>query len=130
MIPSDQRERLRALLRARMKRAERLQAMLTLLGADGVVELVADMGEKWGDDGAIDRFRLPLLATRALLAGQPYTPPVVILCGAKTRTGAPCKRQPIPGKKRCRNHGGLSTGPRTVEGKAKALACLRLRWKR
>jgi hypothetical protein len=28
-------------------------------------------------------------------------------CGAKTRTGAPCKRRPVPGKKRCGNHGAL-----------------------
>ena len=129
-MTDEQLTRLRALLRAKLKRHQRLQEMIDLLGDDGVVELVADMAEKWGDDGAIDRFRLPLLATRALLAGQPYTPPVVILCGAKTRTGAPCKRQPIPGKKRCRNHGGLSTGARTIEGKAKSLACLRLRWNR
>ncbi len=31
-------------------------------------------------------------------------------CGAKTRTGKPCNNKPIAGKKRCRLHGGLSTG--------------------
>lgn len=112
--------RLRALLRAKIKRQERLQAMRDLLGDAGVIALVLDMAEKHGDDRAIDRYGLPLLATRALLAGKPYTTPVAILCGAKTRTGAPCKRKPIPGKKRCRNHGGLSTGARTIEGKANA----------
>jgi hypothetical protein len=40
-------------------------------------------------------------------------------CGAKTRTGAPCKRRPELGKGRCRNHGGWSTGPRTPEGRAR-----------
>ena len=34
-----------------------------------------------------------------------------IICGAKTRTGNPCSNRPIAGKKRCRLHGGLSTGP-------------------
>ncbi|OLF37995.1 hypothetical protein BTW00_02215 [Psychrobacter sp. C 20.9] len=33
------------------------------------------------------------------------------ICGAKTRAGKPCKKTPIAGKKRCRLHGGLSTGP-------------------
>ena len=38
-------------------------------------------------------------------------------CGARTRTGAPCSRKPVPGKRRCRNHGGLSTGPKSPEAK-------------
>lgn len=40
-------------------------------------------------------------------------------CGARTRTGAPCKRKPVPGRRRCPNHGGLSTGPKTKEGWAR-----------
>jgi hypothetical protein len=43
-------------------------------------------------------------------------------CGAETRTGAPCKRRPEPGNARCRNRGGASTGPRTPEGRERALA--------
>lgn len=31
-------------------------------------------------------------------------------CGATTRGGTPCKRAPVEGKKRCKLHGGLSTG--------------------
>ena len=31
-------------------------------------------------------------------------------CGAKTRAGTPCKRPPLAGKRRCRLHGGASTG--------------------
>lgn len=47
------------------------------------------------------------------------------LCGAFARsTGKPCKRKALPNG-RCRNHGGLSTGPRTADGKAKALANLK-----
>lgn len=33
------------------------------------------------------------------------------ICGAKTRSGHPCKKPPMKGKKRCANHGGKSTGP-------------------
>ena len=43
-------------------------------------------------------------------------------CGAKTRSGTPCAKYPINGKRRCRLHGGLSTGPRTAEGKARIAA--------
>lgn len=44
------------------------------------------------------------------------------LCGAKTREGGKCAQRAIPGKRRCRYHGGLSTGPKTEAGKA------RVRW--
>jgi hypothetical protein len=43
-----------------------------------------------------------------------------VRCGAKTRTGAPCRRPAMSGKSRCRNHGGLSTGPVTLAGKMRA----------
>lgn len=46
------------------------------------------------------------------------------LCGAKTRTGEPCKRKAgIRG--RCPNHGEKSTGAKTPEGRARALSNLR-----
>ncbi|WP_118181290.1 HGGxSTG domain-containing protein [Paraburkholderia phosphatilytica] len=38
-------------------------------------------------------------------------------CKAKTRTGAPCKAKAVAGRDVCRVHGGLSTGPKTDEGK-------------
>ena len=45
-------------------------------------------------------------------------------CGAKTRAGRPCRRKGLKNG-RCANHGGCSTGPRTREGKARALCNLR-----
>jgi hypothetical protein len=33
-------------------------------------------------------------------------------------TSQPCRMKKVPGKNRCRLHGGLSTGPRTAEGRA------------
>ena len=38
-------------------------------------------------------------------------------CGARTRSGCPCRAPAIRGKARCRMHGGRSTGPRTPEGR-------------
>lgn len=47
-------------------------------------------------------------------------------CGARRRRdGKPCQALNEPGRKRCRWHGGLSTGPRTVGGKARSLQNLR-----
>lgn len=47
-------------------------------------------------------------------------------CGAsRHRDGQPCQARPEPGKRRCRFHGGRSTGPKTRAGKARALANLR-----
>ena len=42
------------------------------------------------------------------------------ICGARTRKGTPCKRKDIYRSGRCRLHGGLSTGPRTPEGKRRS----------
>lgn len=41
------------------------------------------------------------------------------LCGAKTRKGLRCVRRVVEGNARCPNHGGLSTGPKTAEGRAR-----------
>ena len=43
-----------------------------------------------------------------------------LTCGATTRAGTPCKRTDLYDSGRCRLHGGLSTGPRTPEGKRRA----------
>ena len=55
-------------------------------------------------------------------------------CGAKTRSGRPCMAPAVwdhqhkrPRNGRCRIHGGLSTGPRTAEGKARIAEALRRR---
>ena len=42
----------------------------------------------------------------------------LIRCGDKTRSGAPCGKFPMEGKRRCRLHGGLSTGPKTPAARA------------
>ena len=43
-----------------------------------------------------------------------------LTCGAKTRAGTPCKRRDLYSSGRCKLHGGLSTGPRSAEGKARS----------
>ena len=49
-----------------------------------------------------------------------------VICGAKRRRdGQPCQGLSVPGKLRCKWHGGASTGPRTEMGRAKAKANLR-----
>jgi hypothetical protein len=45
-------------------------------------------------------------------------------CGAKTRRGSPCLCKALRNG-RCKYHGGLSTGPRTAEGKKRSAANLR-----
>ena len=46
-------------------------------------------------------------------------------CGARTRAGG-CCRQPAMKNGRCRMHGGLSTGPRTAEGRARCATARRI----
>ena len=45
-----------------------------------------------------------------------------IRCCARTRRGTACQKPQLRGKQRCRFHGGLSTGPRTVDGRARIAA--------
>ena len=114
------RETIRCLLNRRMKRTDRLREMRLALGDDALKSLLQPSIEKWGVDLALDRYALPLLEGRAFLAGKSYVEPERTTCGAKTRTGAPCKRRPIEGKRRCRNHGGLNRGDRTPQGRINA----------
>jgi len=47
-------------------------------------------------------------------------------CGARRRRdGKPCQALNEPGSSRCKWHGGLSTGPKTVEGRARSIRNLK-----
>jgi hypothetical protein len=47
-------------------------------------------------------------------------------CGARVRhRHGFCRKWPVPGKSRCKLHGGRSTGALTDEGKARSLAAMR-----
>ena len=49
-----------------------------------------------------------------------------VICGAnRRRDDQPCQGLSVPGKLRCKWHGGASTGPRTEEGRARSLSNLR-----
>ena len=53
-----------------------------------------------------------------------------VRCGARTRKGAPCRSLSEPGRRRCRFHGGRSTGPRTQKGRERIAEAQRRRWER
>jgi hypothetical protein len=51
----------------------------------------------------------------------------LLRCGAYARsTGLPCQAKAL-GNGRCKNHGGLSTGPKTLLGRAKVAKATRQR---
>ena len=57
-------------------------------------------------------------------------------CGAKTRRGSPCQAPAVwnkvndrPVNGRCKLHGGLSTGPKTDEGRCRSAQAARARMK-
>lgn len=53
------------------------------------------------------------------------------VCGARKKTGDRCRSKDLHRGGRCKYHGGLSTGARTLEGKARSLAAMRAgRWRR
>lgn len=49
-------------------------------------------------------------------------------CSAKTGSGSLCKIRVMPGKQRCRSHGGLSTGPKTIAGRERIRSAQKRRW--
>jgi hypothetical protein len=69
--------------------------------------------------------QLPGLSHRGLPLKRKFRP----RCCAKTRAGVPCIMRVLPRKRRCRFHGGLSTGPRTAEGRGRIAEAQRRRWR-
>lgn len=68
-------------------------------------------------------YETELLRARVFPPGEHY-PGDGMKCGAVTRSGTLCRNVPVFGRCRCRMHGGASTGPKTREGKARALEAL------
>lgn len=53
------------------------------------------------------------------------------VCGARRkRDEQPCLMEPVPGKRRCKFHGGMSTGARTAEGRERRRQAAVRRWAR
>lgn len=50
------------------------------------------------------------------------------LCGARNRKGKPCRAKALSGKRRCKFHGGMSTGPKTLKGRNRIAEAQRKRW--
>lgn len=50
-------------------------------------------------------------------------------CGARTRSGTLCQAKPAHGNRRCKFHGGMSTGPKSPKGRQKIAEAQRKRWK-
>ncbi|MEO1108748.1 MAG: HGGxSTG domain-containing protein [Pseudomonadota bacterium] len=49
-------------------------------------------------------------------------------CGAKLPDGSRCMSEPVKGKRRCRLHGGLSTGAKSPEGQRRQSEAAKARW--
>ena len=52
------------------------------------------------------------------------------ICGARNRRGLPCQCKLLLRGNKCKFHGGMSTGPKTEEGKRRAIAAMRAGWVR
>ena len=68
-------------------------------------------------------------ASERMLRIRDQAPPPTgpLTCGAKTRKGTPCRCKPLKNG-RCKYHGGMSTGPRTPEGRRRIAEAQRRRW--
>lgn len=79
-----------------------------LPGEEAEPEPVIRNGKRWSEGWRLPRVERPR-------------------CGARTRKGTPCQRQALKNG-RCPNHGGLSTGPNSSDGRARIAAAQRARW--
>ena len=72
----------------------------------------------------VNRVNPLLQATKIMYEHNPLEEPTTKprRCGAKTRSGTPCAKYAITGKRRCRLHGGLSSGPKTAAGRVRIAA--------
>lgn len=76
----------------------------------------------------IDLTGLPAWAVTYLQIHGRLAAHMRVPCGGRRRSdGRPCTALSVPGKRRCKWHGGYSTGPRTNEGKAKVTTNLQKR---
>ena len=85
-----------------------LQSAAALRDKNGLIEGVPVW--KWRQEHQVERFYRKEKSERPV-------------CGARCRTGEPCKarvcvREDGSLARRCRMHGGLSTGPKTKRGRA------------
>lgn len=110
---------LRRLLRAWYVACDRVDAIRRPIASDE--ELAERRARFFIDSG--------LMPPPLVLPDYPEFPPecVGMICGAKAKSsGRPCKSTQIHKNGRCKFHGGLSTGPKSTQGKLTALENLRL----
>lgn len=67
-------------------------------------------------------------ACRCSGKGSPRSARRRVVCEARTRKGTPCRSKSEPGKRRCKFHGGKSTGAHTAEGIERIREAQRRRW--
>jgi len=98
----------------------RLQTNSALIDAI-ILEWANLTGIKYGEiEGPMSLAKAPLRVAAMTSAPHTSTKLSRVRCGARRhRDGQPCRGLSEPGKRRCKFHGGRSTGPRTPEGKAK-----------
>lgn len=103
-----------------------LARMLDVLGNEALFGVSTRARSRGVTDEAQERINAKLAKWEARLEARIANRRVK--CGAKTRKGSPCRLSSEPGKRRCKFHGGRSTGPRTAEGKARIAEAQRKRW--
>jgi hypothetical protein len=107
---------------------------------DGTIEQRS--GDTPEADGWAKTERKAIAAARGLLppAHAPELPTIALpapprykrarpRCGARTRKGTPCQAQGLGRGGRCKNHGGMSTGARTPEGRQRIHEAQHRRWR-
>ncbi|WP_199268709.1 HGGxSTG domain-containing protein [Cognatiluteimonas profundi] len=96
-----------------------VEAPMTSADAAGISAAIRAPAREFGSD-------LPSWGESWLAENRAKQASRRVICGARRhRDGKPCQAKSQPGKQRCKWHGGCATGPRTPEGKLRALANLK-----
>lgn len=109
----------RSFIVATIRRLEALQQMANVGGALGKRQLQALLAqtETMPPDAIQNVKQAAVALSIALDAFEVVFSIYRKMCGARTRKGGRCGKAPMRGKKRCRLHGGCSTGPTTTAGR-------------
>lgn len=107
------------------------EALGMLRDADRAWRQFEDWARAQPDDVRRDLFRQWVARASAAQEAGSYVPEFPrylrgLTCGALKRNGERCGSTTLCANGRCKFHGGASTGPRTAEGRAKALENLKM----
>ena len=108
---------------------ENEQTMVAGMAAAAFVEALTDAGQQIESEGfRLNRFEAKFEYDVRVLHDKELQRRDSIRCKAHNRKGERCRAKALPGRRTCKHHGGLSTGPKSEAGKERIRQAQKKRW--